>query len=84
MDDRPTKLASAHLWTLRKSGIQSAFRFYNLGHTCGGAGIGKFTLTILMGYTELSTTQRCIHLSKAHLEDAHKRRERFRSRRWSI
>lgn len=77
-----TELEPAHLRALRKSGIQPPFRLYDLRHTYGTraveAGIDVFSVAKLMGHADLRTTERYVHLSKAHLEDAQKKIERFR------
>jgi len=83
-----TELEPAHLRALRKSGIQPPFRLYDLRHTYGTraieAGIEVFSAAKLMGHADLSTTERYVHLSKAHLEDAQKKIERFRARQLSL
>ena len=83
-----TELEPAHLKALRKSGIQPPFRLYDLRHTYGTraveAGIDVFSVAKLMGHADLETTQRYVHLSKAHLEDAQKKIERFRVRQGSV
>jgi site-specific recombinase XerD len=67
---------------LKKSGIQPRFRLYDLRHTYGTraveAGIDVFSVAKLMGHADLRTKERYVHLSKAHLEDAQKKIERFR------
>jgi len=82
-----TELEPAHLRVLRKSGIQPPFRLYDLRHTYGTrpveAGIDVFSVAKLMGHADLSTTERYVHLSKGHLEDAQKKIERFRARQHS-
>jgi integrase len=79
-----TELGPAHLRALRKSGIQPAFRLYDLRHTYGTraveAGIDVFSVAKLMGHADLRTTERYVHLSKAHLEDAQRKIEGFRAR----
>ncbi len=79
-----TELEPAHLRALQKSGIQVPFRLYDLRHTYGTraveAGIDVFSAAELMGHADLKTTERYIHLSKAHLEDAQRKIERFRVR----
>ena len=79
-----TELEPAHQRALRKSGIEPPFRLYDLRHTYGTraieAGIDVFSVAKLMGHADLSTTQRYVHLSKGHLEDAQKKIERFRAR----
>ena len=83
-----TELEPAHQKALRKSGIAPPFRLYDLRHTYGTraieAGIDVFSVAKLMGHADLDTTQRYVHLSKAHLEDAQRRIERFRVRRRSL
>ena len=83
-----TELEPAHLRALRKSGIQPPFRLYDLRHTYGTrtieAGIDVFSVAKLMGHADLSTTQRYLHLSKGHLEDAQKKIERFCARQRSL
>jgi site-specific recombinase XerD len=83
-----TELEPAHQRALRKSGIEPPFRLYDLRHTYGTraieAGIDVFSVAKLMGHADLSTTQRYVHLSKGHLEDAQKRIERFRARQRSL
>ena len=79
-----TELEPAHQKALRKSAIEPSFRLYDLRHTYGTraieAGIDVFSVAKLMGHADLSTTQRYVHLSKGHLEDAQKKIERFRVR----
>jgi Phage integrase family len=41
------------------------------------AGIDVCSVAKLMGHADLRTTERYVHLSKAHLEDAQKKIERF-------
>jgi len=41
--------------------------------------IDFFSVAKLMGHADLRTTERYVHLSKAHLEDAQKKIERFRT-----
>ena len=83
-----TELEPAHLRAFRKSGIQPPFRLYDLRHTYGTraveAGIDVFSVAKLMGHADLKTTERYIHLSKAHLEDAQKKIERLRVRQRSL
>ena len=83
-----TELEPAHLRALRKSGIQPPFRLYDLRHTYGTraveAGIDLFSVAKLMGHADLSATERYVHLSKGHLEEAQKRMERFRARQRSL
>ena len=83
-----TELEPAHQRALRKSGIEPPFRLYDLRHTYGTraieAGVDVFSVAKLMGHADLSTTQRYVHLSKGHLEDAQKKIERFRARRRSL
>jgi integrase len=83
-----TELEPAHLRALRKSGIQPPFRLYDLRHTHGTraveAGIDVFSVAKLMGHADLRATERYVHLSKAHLEDAQKKIERFRVRQRSL
>jgi len=83
-----TELEPAHLRALRKSGIQPPFRLYDLRHTYGTraveAGIDVFSVAKLMGHADLRTTERYVHLSKAHLEGAQKKIERFRVRQRSL
>jgi len=87
--NRPmTELEPAHLRALRNSGIQPPFRLYDLRHTYGTraveAGIDVFSVAKLMGHADLRTTERYVHLSKTHLEDAQKKIERFRVRQRSL
>ncbi len=83
-----TELEPAHLKAMQKSGIQPSFRLYDLRHTYGTraveAGIDVFSVAKLMGHADLSTTERYVHLSKGHLEDAQKKMERFRARQSSL
>jgi site-specific recombinase XerD len=83
-----TELEPAHQMALRKSGIEPPFRLYDLRHTYGTraieAGIDVFSVAKLMGHADLDTTQRYVHLSKGHLEDAQKKIERFRARQLSL
>ncbi len=83
-----TELEPAHLRALRKSEIQPPFRLYDLRHTYGTraveAGIDVFSVAKLMGHADLRTTERYVHLSKAHLEDAQKKIERYRVRQRSL
>ncbi len=83
-----TELEPAHLRALRKSGIQPPFRLYDLRHTYGTraveAGIDVFSVAKLMGHADLRTTERYVHLSKAHLEDAQRKIERFRVHQQSL
>jgi integrase len=89
-----TELEPAHLKALRKSEIQppfrlyEPFRLYDLRHTYGTraveAGIDVFSVAKLMGHADLDTTQRYVHLSKGHLEDAQRKIERFRARQRSL
>ncbi len=83
-----TELEPAHQRALRKSGIEPPFRLYDLRHTYGTraieAGIDVFSVAKLMGHADLDTTQRYVHLSKGHLEDAQKKIERFRVRQRSL
>ena len=83
-----TELEPAHLRALRQSGIQAPFRLYDLRHTYGTraveAGIDVFSVAELMGHADLRTTERYVHLSKAHLEDAQKKIERYRVRQRSL
>ncbi len=83
-----TELEPAHLRALRKSGIETPFRLYDLRHTYGTraveAGIDVFSVAKLMGHADLRTTERYVHLSKAHLEDAQKKIERFRAHQRSL
>jgi site-specific recombinase XerD len=69
-----TELEPAHQKALRKSGIEPPFRLYDLRHAYGTraieAGIDVFSVARLMGHADLDTTQRYIHLSKRHLEEA--------------
>jgi site-specific recombinase XerD len=82
------ELEPAHLRALRKSGIEPPFCLYDLRQTYGiravEAGIGVFSVAKLMGHADLSATQRYVHLSKGHLEDAQKKMERFRARQRSL
>ena len=79
-----TELEPAHQRALRDSGIEPPFRLYDLRHTYGTraveAGIDVFTVAKLMGHADLRITERYVHLSKGHLENAQKRIERFRER----
>ncbi len=63
-----TELEPAHQRALRKSGIETSFRLYDLRHTYGTraieAGIDVFSVAKLMGHADLDTTQRYVHLSK--------------------
>jgi integrase len=83
-----TELEPAHLKALERSGIKPPFRLYDLRHTYGTraieAGIDVFSVAKLMGHADLSTTERYVHLSKGHLEDAQKKMERFRARQRSL
>ncbi len=83
-----TELEPAHLRALESSGIKPPFRLYDLRHTYGTraieAGIDVFSVAKLMGHADLSTTERYVHLSKGHLEDAQKKMERFRARQRSL
>jgi len=83
-----TELEPAHQRALRKSGIEPPFRLYDLRHTYGTraieAGIDVFSVAKLMGHADLDTTQRYVHLSKGHLEEAQKKIERFRARQRSL
>lgn len=83
-----TELEPAHQRALRNSGIKPPFRLYDLRHTYGTraveAGIDVFSVAKLMGHADLRVTERYVHLSKGHLEDAQKRIERFRVRRQSL
>lgn len=82
-----TELEPAHQRALQASGIKPPFRLYDLRHTYGTraveAGIDVFSVAKLMGHADLRVTERYVHLSKRHLEDAQKRIERFRVRRQS-
>src|SRR5467141_723028 len=79
-----TELEPAHLGALRKSGIQPPFHLYDLRHTYGTraveAGVDVFSVAKLMGHADLRTTERYVHLSKAHLKDAQTKIEQFRLR----
>ncbi len=79
------ELQPAHARALRKSGIKPPFRIYDLRHTYGTraieAGVDPLSLAKLMGHADLKTTQRYVHLSRQHLDDAQKRIERFRVNR---
>jgi len=55
--------------------------FATYGTRAVEAGIDLFSVAKLMGHADLSATQRYVHLSKGHLEDAQKKIERFRARR---
>ena len=83
-----TELEPAHQRALRASAIQPPFRLYDLRHTYGTraveAGIDVFSVAKLMGHSDLSTTERYVHLSKDHLEEAQKKIERFRVRQRSL
>lgn len=83
-----TELEPAHQRPLRDSGIKPPFRLYDLRHTYGTraveAGIDVFSVAKLMGHADLRITERYVHLSKGHLEDAQKRIERFRERQRSL
>ncbi len=78
------QLQPAHRQALHDSGVP-AFRLYDLRHTYGTraaeAGTDPLTLAKLMGHADLKTTQRYVHLSKAHLEQAQAKIERFRIER---
>ena len=82
-----TELEPAHLRAQRKSEIQPPFRLYDLRHTYGTraveAGIDVFSVAKLMGHADLRTTERYVHLSKVHLEDAQKKIKLFRMRQRS-
>lgn len=77
-----TELEPAHQRALRDSGIKPPFRLYDLRHTYGTraveAGIDVFSVAKLMGHADLRVTERYVHLSKGHLEDAQRRIECFR------
>lgn len=79
------QLHPSHRKALRASGINPPFRIYDLRHTYGTraieAGTDPLTLAKLMGHADLKTTQRYVHLSKRHLEEAQARIERFRAQR---
>jgi site-specific recombinase XerD len=83
-----TELEPAHQKALRETGIEPPFRLYDLRHTYGTraieAGIDVFSVAKLMGHADLDTTQRYVHLSKGHLEEAQKKIERFRARQRSV
>lgn len=83
-----TELEPAHHRALRKSGIEPPFRLYDLRHTYGTraieAAIDVFSVAKLMGHADPDTAQRYVHLSKAHLEDAQKKIERFLARQRSL
>lgn len=80
-----TQLWSAHQEALTASGIQPAFRLYDLRHTYGTraveAGMDVLTLMRLMGHASLHTTNRYVHLTYQHLERAQKKLEVYRVER---
>jgi integrase len=82
------ELHPAHTRALRKSRIEPPFRIYDLRHTYGTraieAGVDPLSLAKLMGHADLKTTQRYVHLSRQHLDDAQKRIERFRADREAV
>jgi integrase len=79
------QLHIAHTCALKDSGVSPPFRIYDLRHTYGTraaeAGTDPLTLAKLMGHGDLKTTQRYVHLSKNHLENAQSRIEIFRAER---
>jgi len=79
------QLQPAHRQALKDSKIKPTFRLYDLRHTYGTraaeAGTDPLTLARLMGHADLKTTQRYVHLSKRHLEQAQVKIERFRAER---
>ncbi len=78
------QLQPAHRKALEESGV-NPFRLYDLRHTYGTraaeAGTDPLTLAKLMGHADLKTTQRYVHLSKAHLAEAQSKIEQFRAAR---
>lgn len=82
------ELEPARLRALRQSGIEPPFCLYDPRRTYGiravEAGIGVFIVAKLMDHADLSATQRYVHLSKGHWEDAQKKIEHFRMRQRSL
>jgi len=84
--NRPmTQLWNAHHEALAASGIQPPFRLYDLRHTYGTraveAGMDVLTLMRLMGHASLHTTNRYVHLTQQHLEQAQRRLESYKAER---
>jgi integrase len=77
-----SQIWNAHQASLTASGIQPPFRLYDLRHTYGTraveAGTDVLTLMRLMGHASLHTTNRYVHLTQHHLEQAQKRMEAYR------
>lgn len=80
-----TQVWNAHKEALKDSGIRPAFRLYDLRHTYGTraveAGTDVLTLKRLMGHSSLNTTNRYVHLTQQHLQQAQKRLEAYRAER---
>lgn len=79
------ELEPAHLRALGGCKISPPFRVYDMRHTYGTraaeSGVDPLTLKKLMGHSDLKTTNRYVHLSKAHLGEAQKRIEDYRAAR---
>jgi integrase len=84
--NRPmTQIWNAHKEAMKASGITPAFKLYDLRHTYGTraveAGTDVLTLMRLMGHSSLHTTNRYVHLTQQHLQQAQKRLEAYRAER---
>ena len=80
--DKPlTTVYKSHLEAVAASGIEPAFRLYDLRHTFGSrsamAGVDLATLRELMGHSNISTTLRYVHPTPEHKQEALRKLEKF-------
>jgi integrase len=72
----------AHNAAIRRAGINTAFRLYDLRHTYASravmAGVDLPTLAALLGHTSITMTMRYVHSAEEHKREATRKIENFK------